>query len=386
MTHGLKALIETVLPEVVEVRHALHKMPELAGQERRTSAFLRKKLSYLPLMVHPPYLGSDTVADLQTGKPGVNVVLRADIDGLPISETGKARYRSQNPGCMHGCGHDGHAAMLYGAALVLCRLRDELRGNIRFVWQPGEENEAMGKQMVASGVVTEPPAGFVTALHGMPGLPKRAFSFKPGPIMAACAHWHLKIFGRGAHGSMPEKAVDPIYLGSLAAAGLHDLAAKEFSGNADPVVVSIGRFHAGLIDNVIPDTAEMCGTSRFFSKETGAKVEQAMRELLDRVLVGAGAKYELEFSVQYLPTVNDPESTEFVRDVVRKYMMFTPLKKPKLIAEDFSYYLDQAPGVYAFLGLGEECPLLHSSGFDFPDDCLADGIHYFSRLVLELQK
>ncbi len=386
MTTGLKALIETVLPEAVNVRHSLHKIPELAGREEKTSAFIRKKLSYLPLKVHAPYLGTDVVADLNTGRPGMNIVLRADIDALPIQETSGLKYQSQHPGCMHGCGHDGHSAMLLGAAMVLCRLREKLNGNIRFVWQPGEENEAMGKKMVASGVISDPPAGFVTALHGMPGLAKKNFSFRPGPVMAACAHWHLKITGRGAHGSMPEKAIDPIYFGSLVAAEIHDLVNKEFASSPDPVVVSIGKFNAGFIDNVIPDTAELCGTARFFSMETGMRIEELMRELLDRILNRAGAGYELNFNVQYIPTVNDPESAAFARDVVRKYMLFTPLEKAKLISEDFSYYLEQAPGVYAFLGLGENCPVLHSSGFDFPDDCLGDGIHYFSRLVLELQK
>ena len=200
-----------ILPGIIEFRHALHRIPEMAGQEFKTSQLIRERLAVLGLEVLPPFLGTDVVALLYGGRgAGRNVTLRADIDALALEEATGRPYRSTHPGHMHACGHDGHAAMVTGAAELLVSRRDEFAGSVRFVFQPGEENRAMGRELVAAGVLENPAADVVTALHGMPGLPIGTLATRTGAIMASCAHFKVVLRGKGGHSSRPALSRNPV--------------------------------------------------------------------------------------------------------------------------------------------------------------------------------
>jgi amidohydrolase len=212
MAHKKKIedIVDRILPEVIALRHTIHRNPELAGDEFVTSALIRKTLSSTNIKLLPPFLKTDVVGLLKGIEPGKNIALRADIDALPMQELNEIPYKSSIDGIMHACGHDGHTAMLLGAALALDKLRDELKGTVRFVFQPGEEIAAMGKELVEAGALKNPEPDAVFALHAQSGYPVGSIISRSGTIMAAAGFFKIKIIGRGGHGSRPELTIDPI--------------------------------------------------------------------------------------------------------------------------------------------------------------------------------
>ena len=373
--------IAAILPELVELRHAFHRIPEIAGKEIETSAKIRAELAKLPLEVRPPLLETDVVALLDTGRPGPNILLRADMDALPIIEETGLAYASTHPGMMHACGHDGHMTMLLGAAKVLCAMKEELPGTVKFVFQPGEEVRAMGKKLVEAGVLENPKAGLVSAIHGWPGLPEGAVCCRAGAMMASAAHFYITIKGRGGHGSAPAAAIDPI----VAAAQAIDALQTIVSRNTDPrdtAVLSICSIHAGNSSNVIPDEVKLSGTCRALTQEVASGLEEKMRRVLSGVCAACGTSYEMDYQDQYRVSMNDPRAVEQVkRAAADAGLRYHELPLPDMAAEDFSYYLAQCPGALIHLGLGEDHAKLHKSTFDFDDNVIANGVAYLVQLV-----
>lgn len=382
----LLAKIDAILPEAAALRHDLHRMPEIAGKEFDTARKLREKLAELPqFQAREPYLDTDVTALLDTGRPGRTVALRADIDALPVAEATGVAYASTRPGMMHACGHDGHMAMLYGAARVLAELAPQLNGRVKLIFQPGEEVRAMGRELVAAGVLDD--VDFVAALHGWPGIPVGKIATRAGAVMASAAHFDITIFGRGGHGSAPEKTIDPVVIGSELVLALQSVVARE-TDPQDAAVLSICRFSAGVSSNVIPDHAELNGTVRALSPEVAGRFEPAIRRIAAGVAAAHGARCELAYRDDYGVTVNRPECFELARRAVQTYLgaeNFIEEPRSMMAAEDFSYFLARCPGIYARIGVGEDQVGLHHPRYDFNDQALRHGIAFLVATVLENQ-
>lgn len=367
-----------ILPGIIEFRHALHRIPEMAGAEFETSRAIRERLAGLDLEVLPPFLGTDVVAILHGRGPGRNVTLRADIDALRLNEETGVPHASCHEGRMHACGHDGHAAMVMGAAELLASRRDSFNGSVRFVWQPGEENRAMGRDLVEAGALENPRADLVTALHGMPGLPVGVLALRDGAMMASCAHFKVTIRGRGGHSSRPHQAVDPVVAAAAVVVELQSVVSRRIDPQ-QAAVLSVCRIAGGELANVIPDEVVLEGTARALDMNVAAALESGLREVVDAVSRAHRTSCEIDYRLSYPVTFNAPEPTALARRVIRETVgegRFIELAESSMGAEDFAYYLQRYPGVYVKLGTGENCPALHNSKFDFPDAALAAGIEY----------
>ena len=367
-----------ILPGIIEFRHTLHRIPEMAGAEFETSRAIRERLAGLDLEVLPPFLGTDVVAILHGRGPGRNVTLRADIDALRLNEETGVPHASCHEGRMHACGHDGHAAMVMGAAELLASRRDSFNGSVRFVWQPGEENRAMGRDLVEAGALENPRADLVTALHGMPGLPVGVLALRDGAMMASCAHFKVTIRGRGGHSSRPHQAVDPVVAAAAVVVELQSVVSRRIDPQ-QAAVLSVCRIAGGELANVIPDEVVLEGTARALDMNVAAALESGLREVVDAVSRANRTNCEIDYRLAYPVTFNAPGPTELARRVIRETVggeRFVELAESSMGAEDFAYYLQRYPGVYVKLGTGENCPALHNSKFDFPDAALAAGIEY----------
>ena len=357
-TAGVVPGVEPVLEQVVQWRRHLHRHPELSFQERETAAFVAKTLAgFDGLDIERPAENS-VVARLRTGRRGRTVALRADIDALPIDEQSGVDFASENPGVMHACGHDGHTAMLLGAARVLAGARDDLPGGeVRFLFQPAEEIAPGGaRDLVAAGAVDG--VDFVYGCHLWTPLELGKVAAMPGPFMAASDFFTLAITGRGGHGGLPHLADDTIAIAAQVVANLPHVVARR-TDPLEPAVLSIGSFHAGDAPNVLPERAELTGTVRSFAPEVRKRIPALLEDVVRGVTAAHGAEYELDYRFGYQPVVNDERATALVREAIDPEMR-TDLA-PIMGGDDFSAYLARVPGCYAFIGAGDE-----GSGAVFP--------------------
>ncbi|MHC4872224.1 MAG: M20 metallopeptidase family protein [Planctomycetota bacterium] len=378
--------VKSILPQVTELRHTIHQNPELAGKEFKTSELIRKTLSGGSIKLLDPFLETDVVGILEgEAGDGGNVTLRADIDALPLQENTGVEYASQTQGCMHACGHDGHTAMLLGAALALEKLKSEFKGSVRFVFQPGEEIAALGKDLVDAGALLNPEPEIVCALHGFSKLSTGTLSTKAGAVMAAAGFFTVKIKGKGGHGSMPHLSINPINTACRIVESLKMIPAELVNPHI-PAVVSVCRIEGGTNGNIIPDSAEIEGTTRFLDKKTGNKIPVMMEKIISDICDTVGAEYEFKYELPYIPTVNDPKVVDFAKDTVGKYLgeeNWQDLKNSSMGGEDFSFYLDKYPGILCQLGMGKDSVGLHNPEFDFNDEALFNGIVFMAASVIE---
>jgi amidohydrolase len=384
----LRKMIDRILPEVTALRHWLHQHPELALHETLTSARIRAVLKPLPLKILPPFMQTDVVALLAGAGPGRNVTLRADIDALPLEEKTGKPYRSEHPGCMHACGHDGHTAMLCGTAMVLAEQRKKFKGSVRFVFQPGEEVVAAGQELVARGALKNPAPDAVLALHGWPGYPAGHICSRPGPAMAAADFFRINIRGRGAHGSRPEAAINPLLTAVRLADALHALPAQKFSAQ-DPVVLSVCHIESGRNSNIIPDDAMLEGTVRYLDLRLAKLMPRYIRQLAQGICASTGARFELVYDRPYIPLFNDESIVELGRKTTQSLFgksHWHLLKNPSMGGEDFAYYLRSHHGAMFFLGMGKNSPCVHNPHYDFNDAALKNGILFMAQAALSALK
>jgi amidohydrolase len=368
--------IDKIIPEITKIRQHIHRHPELSLKEYETSAFIRDKLKSLNIEVLPPFLTTDVVAMLNREKSGTNITLRADTDALPIREQNDHAYCSVKDNVMHACGHDGHTAMLIGAAIILERFKEQLSGSVRFVFQPGEEIVAAGKDLVKAGLLDSPKPGAVLALHAWPGYPLGAICSRPGAMMAAADIFKVMIKGKGGHGSTPEQTNDPVLTATRIINTLYLLPSRKFSA-LDSLVISICKLRAGTNPNIIPDEVAMEGTVRYFSKSVGKKILPLFEKAIKDECRSSGTTYTLKYDRPYIATINDFEVVKNCKEHVRHLLGKTSwidLPAPVMAAEDFSFYLDAYPGAMFFLGMGKGSPKLHTNSFNFNDKALRNGI------------
>jgi len=387
----LRERVRRVLPEMTELRRQLHRIPEPGLQENRTAELIRRRLAAAGVELLPPYLATDTVGLLRgrapggAGAAGRCVLLRADIDALPIQEKRERPWKSQSPGLAHACGHDGHTALLLGAAAVLAGLADRFAGAVRFVFQPGEEELGGGLRLIQLGLLeAEPRPAAAFALHGWPGIPAGALAACPGAAMAATDQFAVTVKGRGGHGAKPHTTIDPVVTAAQVILSLQTIVSRNIDP-AEPAVVSVCTIRGGSATNVIPDQVTLEGTVRYFEPDLKHLLKTRMAEVVRGVCDAAGAEFDLAYHDGYPPTVNDPAQVLFARATVEAFLgpqaWFAGLGRT-MGAEDFAFYLQRVPGALLMLGLGEGWPNLHNPEFDFNDQALESGILAHCALAL----
>lgn len=376
------ALLPNLQEEMISWRHDFHAHPELGYAEYRTSekvAALLKEFGCDQVHTHIGKTGVlGTIKGRHAGERAI--MLRADMDALPILEETGFAYASVNPGVMHACGHDGHTTMLLGAAKVLCQSRD-FAGIVYVCFQPAEEGGAGAKAMMDDGLFTRFPCEAIFGMHNWPRIPAGEFGLIPGAIMAAADKFTITIKGSGGHAAKPDKTRDPIIAGSYLVTALQTITARK----TDPfqqVVVSVTQFHAGSTFNVIPDSAMLEGTVRTFDSNLHEQTYAHMQRICESIGQMFMAKITLTRSMHcYPPTINDPALTQQCVDILRKNGNTVHQDcPPSMGAEDFSYYCEEKPGCFVFLGSGDTYPLHHPK-FDFNDDLLPVGAQYWVDLV-----
>ena len=369
--------------EITGWRRYLHTIPELLYDVYQTAAFVEERLREFGCDEVTPGIGKTGVVAIIKGRlgDGPTVGLRADMDALPLDEITGKPYASQTPGKMHACGHDGHTAMLLGAAKYLAETRN-FAGSVAVIFQPAEEGGAGGKAMVEDGMMERFGISRVFGMHNMPGLPIGQFALRPGPIMAATAEFTITVKGRGGHAAMPHGTIDPIVIASQIVLALQTIASRAIDP-IDSIVVSVTKFHAGDAYNVIPQTAQIAGTIRTLRNEVGEKSRDRMKAICEGIAAAHGATVEVDIDVNYPVTHNDPEETVFISDIARSIAgeanVHTAIN-PVMGGEDFSYMLEARPGAFIFAGNGDTANL-HNPAYDFNDDLIPHGVSYWVRLA-----
>jgi len=379
--------------ELTKLRRAIHAEPEIGLDLPRTQRKVLDALDGLPLEITLGEGLSSVTAVLRGGRPGETVLLRGDMDALPVTERANVPYASTIDGAMHACGHDLHTAMLAGAARLLSARRAELAGNVIFMFQPGEEGPGGARIMVGEGVLDaagdRPAAAY--ALHVASGLlPLGLLASRAGTVMAAADTLHVTVHGRGGHGSQPHRAADPVPAACEIVLALQSMVTRQFDV-FDPIVVTVGTFHAGTADNVIPDDAQFVATIRSFSPEARAAVQAAAPRLARDIASAHGLTATAEFRDGYPVTVNDAEELAFAEQTVADVLgdgRYVAAPDPLTGSEDFSYVLEQVPGAFLMLGACPpasdpfSAPFNHSAEAIFDDDVLPDGTALYAELAL----
>jgi len=385
---ALQHRAESLSDQVVRWRRHLHANPEVAFHEHATAQYIHEVLSHLPGLQLSRPTATSVVARLVGPLPGRVIAVRADIDALPIEEENDVPYRSQVRGAMHACGHDGHTSIVLGLATLLAAHRDELPGEVRFVFQHAEELSPGGaEELVNTGVMDG--VDEVIGLRCWASMPVGRSGMTAGPAMAAPYTFRCTITGQGGHAAMPHDTIDPIAIGAQVVTALQQVVSRQVDP-LDPCVLSITQFIAGTAFNVIPNSAYLAGTVRTFDAELRRVVPQRMERLIKGITEGFGATCAFTYELGYRPVVNDPALTERLTQVVTRTFGDDALDvmRPSMGGEDFSAYLQRAPGVFAFVGAGNVSEGIvfphHHPRFNIDERSLQIGLRYLAAATHEL--
>ncbi|WP_321965080.1 M20 aminoacylase family protein [Paraburkholderia sp. J7] len=384
--------IQAAQGEIQGLRRTIHAHPELRYEETQTSDLVAAKLTEWGIEVHRGMGKTGVVGVLKRGTGKRMVGLRADMDALPIQELNTFDHRSRNEGKMHACGHDGHTAMLLGAAQHLAR-HGQFDGTIVFIFQPAEEGGAGAKAMIDDGLFEQFPVDAVFGIHNWPGMPAGYFGVTEGPIMASSNEFRIEINGVGSHAALPHNGRDPVFTAVQIANGLQSIITRS-KKPLDTAVLSITQIHAGDAVNVVPNTAWIAGTVRTFTTETLDLIESRLRKIAESTAEAYDCSVDIAFHRNYPPTVNSSAEAQFAAEVMREVVGADHVDanvEPTMGAEDFSFMLLEKPGCYAFLGNGEgghrdaghgagPC-MLHNASYDFNDQLLPVGSSFWVHLA-----
>jgi amidohydrolase len=389
--------------KVIEWRRHFHQFPELSNREFNTGAKIASYLKSFGLEVQYPVAKTGVVAILKGAKPGPVVALRADMDALPVTERStlefaskeKTVYAGKETGVMHACGHDGHMAILLGVAELLSRHKNELRGSVKFVFQPAEEGAPFGEEggaelMIKEGVLNNPDVDVMFGLHIQALLPSGQIAYRTGGLMAAVDGVNIKVTGLGAHGASPWESVDPIVVSSQIINALQTIVSRQTDLTAGAAVVTIGTIHAGVRRNIIPEEALLEGTIRTFDKDVQKKVHEQIIRTATKIAEGSGARAEVDVQIMYPATINDPLLTQhsipsLMRTVGKEKLVVT---QPVTMAEDFSFYQQKIPAFFFFLGARPDIeldnqPVHHTADFLIDEKALITGVRALTNLTLD---
>jgi len=364
-------------------RHDFHRHPETAFQEHRTSARVAELLKGWGLEVHTGLAGTGVVAVLRGARgQGPSIGLRADMDALHVHELNSCEHKSVNEGRMHACGHDGHTTMLLGAAQTLAAQPD-FAGVVHFIFQPAEENEGGARAMIEAGLFDRFPMQAVYSMHNWPGLPAGTAAVHDEAVMAAFDIFDLSLTGKGCHAAMPHLGKDALLAACQLVTHLPALIAREQEVHK-PAVLSVTSFNAGDTYNVMPEVIKLRGTVRCFDMQQRARIEQRFRDAINATCTLHGLHAELDYRVSYPATINNPVHAQVCADVLEQVLGQGNVRrdlKPSMASEDFSFMAQACPGVYIWLGNGEDSASLHNPKYDFNDSVLPLGVQYFVKLV-----
>jgi amidohydrolase len=378
--------------EIQQIRRDLHAHPELRFEEERTADIVASRLAAWGIEVTRGLGGTGVVGTLRNGSSSRSIGLRADMDALPITEANQFPHRSTHEGKMHACGHDGHTAMLLGAAKYLAETRP-FDGTVHLIFQPGEEGGAGAQRMIDDGLFDRFPCDAVFGMHNWPNLKVGEFGLTAGPMMASSNEFAITVRGRGAHAAMPHLGVDPVFVAVQIVNGLQAIITR-VKKPIESAVLSVTMIQAGEATNVIPETARIAGTVRTFSDAVTAQVEEQMKRIATLTAAAHGAEADVEFRWNYPPTVNHAAETEFAARVMDDIVGAASVVRgiePTMGSEDFAFMLKVRPGAYVFIGNGEgshrsaghglgPC-MLHNPSYDFNDDLIPLGATFWVRLV-----
>ena len=373
--------IDDLVPPLVALRHDLHAHPELAFAEHRTAAKLADALRAAGLSVHTGIGGTGLVAVLKRGSSARSIGLRADMDALPMQEQTSLAYASRTPGIFHGCGHDGHVAMLLGAAQHLARA-GEFDGTVHFIFQPAEEGWGGARAMIQDGLFERFPCDRVFALHNWPDLPAGTVATRPGPIMAAADKFEILIEGDGGHAAQPHKTPDAILAACNLVAQLNCIVSRRIPPTAS-AVLSVTRIEGGNSHNVLPAAVRVLGTVRSFDPAVQDRIEASLRQIAEGVAHASGTRASVTYERYYPAAINDAEAAAEALAAAATVACAESALEPAFTAEDFAFMLQVCKGAYLWLGQGRsdaDAPL-HHPDYDFNDDILATGIRLHTALV-----
>lgn len=381
-------ILTQVNEEVIKWRRYLHQYPELSFQEEKTAQFVYETLQSFDNLELSRPTPTSVMARLIGAKPGKVLAIRADMDALPIQEENTFSYASKNPGVMHACGHDGHTAMLLGTAKVLSTLQNELRGEVRFLFQHAEELLPGGaEEMVTAGVMDG--VDMVIGTHLWSSLATGKIGIVYGPTMAAPDVFRITIRGKGGHAASPHQTVDSIAIGAQVVTNLQHIVSRQ-TDPLEQLVVSVTQFIAGTTDNVIPGTAEIIGTVRSFNPELREEVPEWMERIVKGITDAHGASYEFVYEQGYRPVINDQQVTEIVEETVREVFGEETIArlKPSMGGEDFSAFQQKAPGCFFYTGSGNSAKEStfphHHPRFTIDEDALENGLKMFIYSTFKL--
>lgn len=379
--------IRSLQPQLVAWRRRIHQCPEMGFQEILTAEFVAQQLQKWGIEHQTGIAKTGIVATITGDRPGPVLAIRADMDALPIQEENDVPYRSQCDGVMHACGHDGHTSIALGTACYLSQNRHDFAGTVKIIFQPAEEGPGGAKPMVEEGVLQNPNVDAIVGLHLWNNLPLGTVGVRSGALMGAVECFRCRIFGKGGHGAMPHQTVDSIVVSAQIVNALQTIVARNLNP-IDSAVVTIGELHAGTALNVIADTAKMSGTVRYFNPSLTGYFGKRIEEIIAGICQAHGADYQLDYWQLYPPVINDPAMTELVRSVAAQ-VVETPAglisECQTMGGEDMSFFLQQVPGCYFFLGSanpdkGWNYPH-HHPRFDFDETVLGMGVEMFVRCV-----
>ena len=373
--------------EMIAWRREFHAHPELGMEEKWTAGTIARRLKEFGLTVKTGIGGTGVVGLLEGGAPGKTVLLRADMDALPVREENDVPYRSRIDGAMHACGHDGHMSILLGVAKILSAARGSLRGRIRFVFQPGEEGFGGARFMIDDGVLNHPRVDAAFALHLIAPMPVGMIGVRPGALMASMDSFTISIIGKGGHAAMPEGGVDAVVMGAQAVTALQSLISKEVSPLV-PLVVHVGTIHGGNAFNIIAESIEMKGTVRCLDEGLRKSIPERMDRILKGITSAFRGFHQLDYQFGYPPVVNNGAMTELLKaeaaDVVGREMVIEV--PPSMAGDDMAFFLKEVPGCYFFVGAGNAQKGLtyphHSSRFDIDEEALITGAETLARTAV----
>lgn len=381
--------------ELQQIRRDIHAYPELCYEEQRTADLVAAKLTEWGIPILRGMGGTGIVGIIKNGSSKRAIGMRADMDALPMQEINTFAHASRHDGKMHACGHDGHTAMLLGAAHYLSKQRD-FDGTVYLIFQPAEEGGGGARKMMEDGLFTQCPMDAVYGMHNWPGMEVGSFGVTPGPMMASSNEFEVIISGKGGHAAQPHKGIDPVMVAVQIAQSWQTIISRNKNPN-DAAVLSITQIHAGSATNVIPDDATLIGTVRTFSLDVLDLIEQRMREIARHTASAFDAELKFEFKRNYPPLVNHPQQTAAAVAVLQSMVGAQRVDaqvEPTMGAEDFAFMLQEKPGCYVFIGNGEgdhrssghglgPCNL-HNPSYDFNDALLPIGATYWVRLAQAL--
>lgn len=380
----MEAYFQNMVEELRQMRRDLHKIPELGLKEYKTSAYIREKLTSFGITELETWLETGVVAVIRGKGKKEAVAFRADMDALPVTEQTGCDFTSEHVGCMHACGHDGHVTVLLGFAKYLQEHKDELENDVVLIFQPAEEGPGGAQLLVDAGLFEKHPVRCIIGCHIFPQVPQGKVACRKGAMMARNGEVDVHIYGESAHGAQPQLGYDAVLAAGAVITGLHTILSRNVSP-LDSGVLTFGAIHGGEACNIIAKEVKLEGTMRAFSDEAYETMTKRVQEVASGIAAGYGCKGEAVFRHMYRVVDNDPKLVELLQEVAGDAYEETP---PYMLAEDFSLYLQKVPGMFFFLGSGNEekgyIHSLHSAQFQFDEEILALGVETYAKLLKKL--